>query len=50
MQEFGHVFACDNLIALAHFLAHRGHVAGRIFCLVGWSPRAAGVVLLEEVA
>jgi len=50
MQEFGHVFACDNLIALAHFLAHRGHAAGRIFCLVGWSPRAAGVVLLEEVA
>jgi 3-oxoacyl-[acyl-carrier-protein] synthase III len=50
MQEFGHVFACDNLIALAHFLAHRGRAAGRFFCLVGWSPRAAGVVLLEEVA
>ena len=50
MQEFGHVFACDNLIALAHFLAHRGHASGRVFCLIGWSPRAAGVVLLEEVA
>jgi 3-oxoacyl-[acyl-carrier-protein] synthase III len=50
MQEFGHVFACDNLIALAHFRAHRGPARGRVFCLVGWSPRAAGVVLLEEVA
>jgi 3-oxoacyl-[acyl-carrier-protein] synthase III len=50
MQEFGHVFACDNLIALAHFLTHRGRAGGRVFCLIGWSPRAAGVVLLEEVA
>jgi 3-oxoacyl-[acyl-carrier-protein] synthase III len=50
MQEFGHVFACDNLIALAHFLACGGPAGGRVFCLLGWSPRAAGVVLLEEVA
>jgi hypothetical protein len=50
LQEFGHVFSCDNLIALAHFLAHRGRAGGRVFCLVGWSPHAAGVVLLEEVA
>jgi len=50
MQEFGHVFACDNLIALAHFLEHRGAGSGRVFCLIGWSPRAAGVVLLEELA
>ena len=50
MQEFGHVFACDNLIALAHFLARGEPPGGRVFCLLGWSPRAAGVVLLEEVA
>jgi 3-oxoacyl-[acyl-carrier-protein] synthase III len=50
MHEFGHVFACDNLIALAHFLARRGAGPSRVFCLVGWSPRAAGVVLLEEVS
>jgi 3-oxoacyl-[acyl-carrier-protein] synthase III len=51
MQEFGHVFACDNLIALAHYLEkHPGSERERIFCLVGWSPRAAGVVLLAELA
>jgi len=50
MQEFGHVFACDNLIALAHFRAGWGAGVGRAFCLVGWSPHAAGVVVLEEVA
>jgi 3-Oxoacyl-[acyl-carrier-protein (ACP)] synthase III len=50
MHEFGHVFACDNLIALAHFLARRGTGRSRVFCLVGWSPHAAGVVLLEEVS
>jgi 3-oxoacyl-[acyl-carrier-protein] synthase III len=50
MQEFGHVFACDNLIAVAHFLARGGPPGGRVFCLIGWSQRAAGVVLLEEVA
>jgi 3-oxoacyl-[acyl-carrier-protein] synthase III len=50
MQEFGHVFACDNLIALAHFVARGGPAGRRFFGLLGWSPRAAGVVLLEEVA
>jgi 3-oxoacyl-[acyl-carrier-protein] synthase III len=51
MQEFGHVFACDNLIALAHYLeTHRSVGRERVFCLVGWSPRAAGVVLLAELA
>jgi 3-oxoacyl-[acyl-carrier-protein] synthase III len=51
MQEFGHVFACDNLIALAHYLETRRSVGReRVFCLVGWSPRAAGVVLLAELA
>jgi 3-oxoacyl-[acyl-carrier-protein] synthase III len=51
MQEFGHVFACDNLIALAHLREHRSAVGrDRVFCLVGWSARAAGVVLLAELA
>jgi 3-oxoacyl-[acyl-carrier-protein] synthase III len=50
MQEFGHVFACDNLISLGHFLRQHGSQRGRVFCLVGWSPLAAGVVLLEELA
>jgi 3-oxoacyl-[acyl-carrier-protein] synthase III len=50
MQEFGHVFSCDNLIALSHFLRRHGAQRGRVFCLVGWSPLAAGVVLLEELA
>ena len=50
MQEFGHVFSCDNLIALGHFLRRHGAQRGRVFCLVGWSPLAAGVVLLEELA
>lgn len=50
MQEFGHVFSCDNLIALGHFLRRHGSQRGRVFCLVGWSPLAAGVVLLEELA
>ena len=50
MQEFGHVLACDNLIALSHFLSNTGPLPDRVFCLIGWSPWSAGVILLREVA
>jgi 3-oxoacyl-[acyl-carrier-protein] synthase III len=49
MQEFGHVSACDNIIALAHFLRNTGSRRDRLFCLIGWSPLCAGVVLLREL-
>ena len=50
MQEFGHVLACDNLIALSHFLRNTGSGRDRVFCLIGWSPWSAGVILLRELA
>jgi 3-oxoacyl-[acyl-carrier-protein] synthase III len=50
MQEFGHVLACDNLIALSHFLRNTGPRRDRVFCLIGWSPWSAGVILLRELA
>jgi 3-oxoacyl-[acyl-carrier-protein] synthase III len=50
MQEFGHVLACDNLIALSHFLRNSGARRDRVFCLIGWSPWSAGVILLRELA
>ena len=50
MQEFGHVLACDNLIALSHFLRNTGSGRDRFFCLIGWSPWSAGVILLRELA
>ncbi len=49
MQEFGHVLACDNLIALSHFLRNTEPRPGRVFCLIGWSPWSAGVILLREL-
>lgn len=50
MQEFGHVLSCDNLIALSHFLRNTGPRPDRVFCLIGWSPWSAGVILLRELA
>jgi hypothetical protein len=50
MQEFGHVLACDNVIALSHFLRNTGPRGDRVFCLIGWSPWSAGVILLRELA
>jgi 3-oxoacyl-[acyl-carrier-protein] synthase III len=47
MRQYGHVFACDNLIALTHFLRDPQFPLTGVLCLVGWSPRAAGVVLLK---
>ena len=49
MEEFGHVLACDNLVALAHSLQHPSPQRNRVFCLIGWSPASAGVVLLKEL-
>jgi 3-oxoacyl-[acyl-carrier-protein] synthase III len=49
MQEFGHVLSCDNLIALSHFLRYTKPGPDRVFCLIGWSPWSAGVILLGEL-
>jgi 3-oxoacyl-[acyl-carrier-protein] synthase III len=49
MQEFGHVLACDNLIALSHFLRYTKPGQNRVFGLIGWSPWSAGVILLREL-
>jgi 3-oxoacyl-[acyl-carrier-protein] synthase III len=49
LRELGHVFSCDNIIDLAHFSQHHARQRDRVLCLIGWSPLAAGVVLLKEV-
>jgi 3-oxoacyl-[acyl-carrier-protein] synthase III len=49
MQGYGHIYSCDNIIALADFLNHHGPCDDRVFCLIGWGPRGAGVVILREV-
>jgi len=47
LVKFGHIFSCDNLIALKNYGSTNRVGAGDLFLVIGWSPYAVSVVILR---